>query len=80
MALLAVRDCEKELDRIERQIDDELPKASRRSAKMRLASFSLVSVSLSISSASATSPGVSRTASSNLLLACRATMPAISSR
>lgn len=27
MALLAVRDCEKELDRIERQIDDELPKA-----------------------------------------------------
>ncbi|PYV63510.1 MAG: hypothetical protein DMG95_06695, partial [Acidobacteria bacterium] len=27
MALLAVRDCEKELDRIESQIDEQLPKA-----------------------------------------------------
>ena len=43
MALLAVRDCEKELDRIERQIDDELPKAitdvSEDEARLLLACF-----------------------------------------
>ena len=43
MALLAVRDCEKELDRIERQIDDELPKAitevSEPEARQLLACF-----------------------------------------
>ncbi len=43
MALLAVRDCEKELDRIERQIDDELPKAitevSEEEARQLLACF-----------------------------------------
>ncbi len=43
MALLAVRDCEKELDRIERQIDDELPKAitqvSEDEARQLLACF-----------------------------------------
>ncbi len=43
MALLAVRDCEKELDRIERQIDDELPKAitqvSEAEARQLLACF-----------------------------------------
>ena len=43
MALLAVRDCEKELDRIERQIDNELPKAitevSEDEARQLLACF-----------------------------------------
>jgi phosphate transport system protein len=43
MALLAVRDCEKELDRIERQIDDELAKAitqvSEDEARQLLACF-----------------------------------------
>ena len=43
MALLAVRDCEKELDRIEHQIDDELPKAitdvSEDEARLLLACF-----------------------------------------
>src|SRR5258708_578716 len=34
MAFLAVRDCEKELDRIERQIDEQLPSAITQVAEL----------------------------------------------